>query len=251
MSSIPKHYDKFTYPVHRRAGSEDRSTAASGASKKAKGGDISDRKSKPKQSSPQQQLRYYDRALELTILDGGSDGNQGQRFALDEAGRIMHRAVVPPRDLRRVDEGDCVITARQSVVVEKPQQQDSPSRRRTATTAPPQHIEDAWGRLVALSRDDFDEDELILLYWESLHVLLVDHYNMHDPLEIARIQIAWKQRQPQLTSKQQLQQQQQQAPLRMATSLATMSSSSTQGGGGGGKLTQKNVKTNGISSAKR
>ena len=58
---------------------------------------------------------------------------------------------------------------------------------------------EAWKRLVMVAGRDFREAELGELSWETLSDLLV-HYNIRSPIDIARIQLAWKRRQGLLPS---------------------------------------------------
>ena len=74
----------------------------------------------------------------------------------------------------------------------------SPSRRLHQPAGPSETVElppaptsDAWERLVGLARDDFSPEELAMLYWDTLSRLL-NMYGVTEPMEVARIEITWK-----------------------------------------------------------
>eukprot|EP01060_Flectonema_neradi_P004653 TRINITY_DN13027_c0_g1_i1.p1 TRINITY_DN13027_c0_g1~~TRINITY_DN13027_c0_g1_i1.p1 ORF type:complete len:408 (+),score=63.81 TRINITY_DN13027_c0_g1_i1:29-1252(+) len=78
----------------------------------------------------------------------------------------------------------------------------SPSRRQQSTVPPqeslyvepvaaPAPTSDAWERLVLLAKDDFSPEELAMLYWDTLSRLLT-MYGINEPMEVARIEITWK-----------------------------------------------------------
>ena len=49
----------------------------------------------------------------------------------------------------------------------------------------------AWQRLVRLAEGDFNEEELSMLYWDTLRKLLL-FYSIDEPMDVARIEITWK-----------------------------------------------------------
>eukprot|EP01064_Diplonema_japonicum_P003831 TRINITY_DN1251_c0_g1_i1.p1 TRINITY_DN1251_c0_g1~~TRINITY_DN1251_c0_g1_i1.p1 ORF type:complete len:382 (+),score=71.84 TRINITY_DN1251_c0_g1_i1:45-1190(+) len=49
----------------------------------------------------------------------------------------------------------------------------------------------AWERLVQLAKDDFSGEELAMLYWDTLSKLLM-FYRIEEPMEVARIELTWK-----------------------------------------------------------
>ena len=95
-------------------------------------------------------------------------------FAIAEDGVLMHRAVSPLR------------------------YHISDPMTRSALPLPGDNVKGttAWDKLLSCAGNDLEEDELYMLYWESLQALLT-HYGITNPVEIARIQIVWKKRQAQ------------------------------------------------------
>jgi hypothetical protein len=58
---------------------------------------------------------------------------------------------------------------------------------------------DAWIKFVTLAAHDFSEPELVELSWETITDLL-KYYKMSNPIEIGKVQLAWKRKSGQLPS---------------------------------------------------
>ena len=58
---------------------------------------------------------------------------------------------------------------------------------------------EAWNRLALAAQKDFSPDELGALNWETI-VELLRHYNFTNPIDAARVQLAWKRKQGLLPS---------------------------------------------------
>ena len=69
--------------------------------------------------------------------------------------------------------------------------QRAPSIPQAPTPSKLQIGDEAWERLVVLARDDFTEDELGMLFWDTLSKLLM-FYSIEEPMEVAKIELKWK-----------------------------------------------------------
>eukprot|EP01059_Diplonema_ambulator_P025187 TRINITY_DN42195_c0_g1_i1.p1 TRINITY_DN42195_c0_g1~~TRINITY_DN42195_c0_g1_i1.p1 ORF type:complete len:322 (+),score=6.93 TRINITY_DN42195_c0_g1_i1:91-966(+) len=69
-------------------------------------------------------------------------------------------------------------------------EQQTPQRASSPANRVPD-ADGAWERLVQLAKDDFSAEELAMLYWDTLSKLL-QFYHIEEPMEVARIELTWK-----------------------------------------------------------
>jgi hypothetical protein len=196
----PRHYDKYTYASKRRPeGLEEAPLSPNGAVSHAQ-----------RHSA---RGHAYDAVVAgvaplMTNVDG---------FAIAEDGSIQSRFVSAPRfsapSIAMVPMPYAHIPAqaiRQGSVdgLHTPQRvhgallspaKIAPVQYNVVSEVVPSQDAEAWRRLVMIAGRDFKEDELAQLNWETLSELLT-HYKVHNVVEIARIQLAWKRRQGLLPS---------------------------------------------------
>ena len=178
-SSSPRHYDKFTYAVKRR-----------------------NEKDTPSPTHPRSGCREKSPG-HLAPLAINRDG-----FAVAEDGSLQSRVVSPPRWLHietAVPQQHPVIGAARALAASHTA---SPARfvgtvtsptGKTSRSAPVAEgpIVDPWATLVARAAGDLTEEELTVLHWDTV-VGLLSHYKISHPIDVAKAQLQWKQRQMQL-----------------------------------------------------
>eukprot|EP00759_Apiculatamorpha_spiralis_P012544 PhF_6_TR19568/c0_g1_i1/m.28529 len=161
----PKHYDKYTYTSKRKNERDASSSPRAGATNK---------NSNHTTSTNTTAFAVDDTPAKLAPNTFG--------FSIAEDGVLMHRAVAPPRYL--IKPAVAFGMGRALSLRETPGKDRGGVSSATA----------AWEKLKWVAGNDLDDEELAMLYWDSLHALLI-HYGITDPVEVARIQIVWKKRQ--------------------------------------------------------
>ena len=180
----PKHYDKYTYSSRRRPEAE---------------GEGSPCRS-PFRNRPQR--RGDNPAYDACVAGVAPLLRNADGFAIGEDGTVQSRFVSAPR----FSMPQIALVPIPMTVIPSPHHVAAGS---AATVLPravitrrggTEGIEyEAWNRLALAAQADFSPDELGALNWDTI-VDLMRHYNFTNPIDTARIQLAWKRKQGLLPS---------------------------------------------------
>lgn len=189
-TSPPRHYDKYTYSARRRPeGPEDNLSLAS----------------PNRRSFAQRPPTAYEACVAgVAPLLKNSHG-----FAVAEDGTVQSRFVSAPRfsapSIAMVPVPMCVVpspNATHRILTSpptSPNQIQATTLGRAVTEIVPTTEVEAWKRFAAVASRDFTDEELGQLNWDTM-VELLQHYQIRNPIDVARIQLAWKRRQGMLPS---------------------------------------------------